>query len=245
MTDIINDNLILIGGKSAGGKTASLMYLNDPKNIIYLNCEAGKKPPFADKFRKLTVTNPAQVTKAFKDAEEHPKIHTIIVDTLTFLMNMYESQHVLTATGENKFKAWADYAEFFQQKLMQDVVAKSTKNVIILAHTSDLLSESENVMETLVKVKGSTMNQGVEAYFCSVVTAKKIALNKLEKYKNKYLDITPEDEILGFKYVFQTRLTKESVHERIRGPIGMWSIDETFIDNNAQYLLDKLHEYYK
>ena len=67
----------------------------------------------------------------------------------------------------------------------------------------------------------------------------------IEKYKNKYLTITPDDETLGFKYVFQTRLTKESVHERIRGPIGMWSIDETFIDNNAQYLLDKLHEYYK
>ena len=36
-----NDNLVLIGGESAGGKTASLRNLNNPEGIIYLNCEAG------------------------------------------------------------------------------------------------------------------------------------------------------------------------------------------------------------
>ncbi len=37
----INDNLILLGGKSATGKSASLMNLRDPQGVIYLNCEAG------------------------------------------------------------------------------------------------------------------------------------------------------------------------------------------------------------
>ncbi|MCI4435672.1 MAG: hypothetical protein JHC33_02520, partial [Ignisphaera sp.] len=58
------------------------------------------------------------------------------------------------------------------------------------------------------------------------------------------LEITPEEEALGFKYVFQTRLTKETVNERIRSPLKMWSADETFIDNNLQYVIDRLHEYY-
>ena len=238
-----NTNNILVGGKSAGGKTASLKDLIDPTGVVYMNCEAGKEVPFPDKFKKLTITNPLQIEEAFKEAEKHDSIHTLVIDTLTFLMDMYESQKVLTATAENKFKAWSDYAQYFKH-LMQDNVAKSTKNVIFLAHTMDILNEGEGVMETLVKVKGSTMNQGVEAYFCNVVAAKKVSLTKLEPYKNKLLIITPDDEILGFKYVFQTRLTKDSINERIRSPMGMWEIEETFIDNNAQFLLNRLKEYY-
>ena len=234
---------ILVGGKSAGGKTASLKDLLNPSGVVYLNCEAGKEVPFPDKFKKITITNPLQIETAFIEAEKHKNIHTIVVDTLTFLMDMYESQKVLTAPPDAKYKAWSDYAQYFKH-LMQDNVAKSTKNVIFMAHTMDVLNEGEGVMETLIKVKGSTMNQGVEAYFCNVVAAKKVPLTKLEPYKNKFLIITPEDETLGYKYVFQTKLTKDTVNERIRSPIGMWSIDETFIDNNAQFLLDRLHEYY-
>jgi hypothetical protein len=99
-------------------------------------------------------------------------------------------------------------------------------------------------METKVKFKGSIMNQGVEAYFCNVIAAKKMALNKLEKYNNPHLIITPQEEALGFKYVFQTQLTKETVNEALRGPMGLWSTDETFIDNDVQFVLDRLHAFY-
>lgn len=37
----INDHLVLLGGKSATGKSASLMNLENPKGVLYLNCEAG------------------------------------------------------------------------------------------------------------------------------------------------------------------------------------------------------------
>ncbi len=62
--------------------------------------------------------------------------------------------------------------------------------------------------------------------------------------KSDLFTITPEDEIVGFKYVFQTRLTKETVNERIRSPVGMWDLNETFIDNNLQNVLDRLHKFY-
>jgi hypothetical protein len=58
------------------------------------------------------------------------------------------------------------------------------------------------------------------------------------------LKITPEEEALGFKYVFQTKLTKESVNERLRGPMGLWSTKETFIDNDVQLVLDRLQKFY-
>lgn len=36
-----NDHLVLIGGKSGGGKSASLRNLPEPEGVLYLNCEAG------------------------------------------------------------------------------------------------------------------------------------------------------------------------------------------------------------
>lgn len=233
---------MLIAGKSAAGKSASLRNLRDPEGVLFLNCEAGKDLPMPAKFRKMTVTDPYQVWDAFDKAEQSEKIHTVVIDTFTFLMDMFESLHVLTAT--NTMKAWGEYAQFVKT-LMQDKVANSTKNVIILAHTMDILNEGEGIMETLVKVKGSTMNQGVEAYFSVVIAAKKMSLKKLEAYKNDHLIITPEEELNGFKYVFQTLLTKETVNERIRSPMGLWTRQETFIDNDAQFVLDQLNEYYK
>ena len=242
MTQTMNKRLVLIAGKSAAGKSASLRNLRDPEGVLFLNCEAGKDLPMPAKFRKLIVTDPYQVWDAFDKAESSEKIHTIVIDTFTFLMDMFESVHVLPAT--NTMQAWGQYAQFVKT-LMQDRVAKSSKNVIVLAHTMDLLNESEGVMETLVKVKGSTMNQGVEAFFSTVVAAKKVPLKKLEKYQNPHLIITPEEEAVGFKYVFQTLLTKDTVNERIRSPMGLWSVNETFIDNDAQFLLDQLDAYYQ
>jgi hypothetical protein len=127
---------------------------------------------------------------------------------------------------------------------MQQYVAKSSKNIVFTAHTSDVMNESEMAQETLVKVKGSVMNQGVESYFSTVISTKKVSLKQLKNYQNPLLVITPEEEALGYKYVFQTKITRESVHERMRGPIGMWSANETYIDNNLQHLINKLHQYY-
>ncbi|MNE86862.1 hypothetical protein D3C80_1839960 [compost metagenome] len=56
--------------------------------------------------------------------------------------------------------------------------------------------------------------------------------------------ITDEDKELGYKHVFQTRPTKTTTGERIRSPMGMFSRDQTFMDNDAQLLLDHLNRYY-
>jgi len=244
MTDLItNDNLILVSGKSATGKSASLKDLKDQPGVIYINCENGKKLPFKSDFKKLNVTASAQVFQAFEQAEKMPEVHTIIVDTLTYMMDLYEGTKVLNS--ENTMKAWGNYAQYFKI-LMSQVVAKSTKNVIFLAHTSDVLNESEMVNETIVKVKGSLMNQGIESYFSTVISTKKLPLAKLTDINaaSKLCEISEEDKLLGFKYVFQTRLTKETVNERIRSPMGMWDVKETYIDNNVQNVINRLHEYY-
>ena len=241
MTQQVNDNLVLLVGKSASGKSASLMGLTDPEGVMYLNCEAGKKLPFRAKFKQYTITDPLQVNEAFQVAEDKPEIHTNVVDTLTYLLDMYESQYVQGSADTQK--AWGNFAQYFKTLMQQDV-AKSTKNVVFLAHTMDQLNAGEMVMETKVPVKGALKNNGIESYFSMVIAAKKKTLKDLKDYSNPLLTITPEEEALGFKHVFQTRITKETVNERIRAPLGMWDVKETFIDNNMQLVFDRLKEYY-
>jgi hypothetical protein len=236
-----NTNLVLIVGKSTSGKSASLRNLKNPEGVIYLQCETNKRLPFADKFKKQVVTDPRQVPAIIQQAEDHDKIHTVVVDTITFLMDMYESKFCVNSKDGRK--AWGDYAQYWK-KLMQQTVASSSKNIIMLAHTMDVFNEGESIMENRVKVKGSLMNQGIEAYFCNVIACKKMPIKSLENYSSALLTYTPEEEALGYKYVYQTKLTKETIHESIRGPLNLWNTSETYIDNDAQLVLDRLHEYY-
>lgn len=99
MSDI-NNQLVLIAGLSAGGKTASLRNLPNQEKWLYINCEAGKRPSFKNKFFSVTVTDPLQVFEAFEYAKANPdKIEGIIIDSLTYLMDMYESVYVLKAAN--------------------------------------------------------------------------------------------------------------------------------------------------
>ena len=241
MSQTVNDHLVLLGGQSATGKSASLREINDPEGVLYLNAEAGKRLPFKAKFLQKTITDPLQVFEAFDWAETQSKVHTIIVDSVTYLLDMYESLYIFGSSDGQK--AWGEFAQYFKN-LMQQKVAASTKRVVFTAHTINILNKTEMVMETKVPVKGSTKNTGIESYFSNVISSKKMTLKELEPYKSALLVITPEEEALGFKYVFQTKLTKDTVNERIRGPMGMWSNNETFIDNNMQLVLNRLQEYY-
>ena len=242
MTQQYNDQLILLCGKSATGKSTSLMGLKNPEGVMYLNCESGKKLPFKSKFKQYTITDPYQIFEAFDAAAGMDDVHTIVVDSLTYLLDMFESVYVLPST--NGMQAWGQFAQYFKN-LMQQYVAKSTKNVIFTAHTSDTLNEGEMVLETKVPVKGSLKNNGIESYFTVVMASKKVPLKSLKEYDSTLLTVTPEEEALGFKYVFQTKITKESVNERLRGPLGLFDTKETFIDNNMQLVIDRLHTYYQ
>ena len=156
-------------------------------------------------------------------------------------MDMFETKYVNTSS--NTMQAWGAYADFFKT-LMQQETALVPQNVIFTAHTSDVFNDKESVMETKVKIKGSVMNIGVEAFFNNIVYAKKVPLRTLENYQNDNLHITETDEMLGYKHVLQTRLTKDTINEKIRSNDDMWNVNETYIDGNVQLVLNRLNEYY-
>lgn len=238
----LNNQLVLVSGMSSTGKSASLRNLRNQEKWFYLNCESGKALPFANKFRDFRIEDPYQVVEAFDYAHEHPdEVEGIIIDSLTFLMDMFESQYVIPAADTRKM--WQAYNQFFKT-IMQDKVIKFNKPTIILAHTQDFTDESTMEIKTYVPVKGALKNQGAEAFFTTVVSTKRKSLKDLKDLKNDMLHITEDEEIDGFKYVFQTRIDKKSIGERIRSPMGLFSRSETFIDNDCQILLDHLKEYY-
>ena len=78
-----------------------------------------------------------------------------------------------------------------------------------------------------------------------MVATKKIAIKELEKFGSKLLKITDEEKELGYKHVFQTRITKATTGERLRSPMGMFEKSETYTDNDAQLLIDHLADFYK
>lgn len=238
-----NHNIILIAGKATTGKSTSLMGLHDQEGVMYLNCESNKELPFPHKFQSYTITDPMQVLEAFDYAETDPKIHTIALDSLTFLMDMFESTYIQGAVDTRS--AWGEYAQFYNM-LTQQKMANSTKRIVVIAHTADVVNEVENVREVRVKLKGSIMNKGVEASFTTVLATKKVDLEKLSAYKNPLL--LPEGEgytdDYGYRHVFQTNPTKDTVNEHIRTPLKLFSKQETFIDNDIEKAFERLATFY-
>ena len=239
-----NDQLVLICGISGTGKSASLRNIPNQENWLYLNTEAGKRLPFRNKFRNggYRITDPYQIYEAFDMAiNDDPSVEGIIIDSITFLMDLFESMYVLNSS--NTMKAWSDYGQYFKVLLQQKITAFG-KPVIIIAHVRDDLDEKAMEIKTAVPIKGALKNNGVEAYFSTVVAAKKIAIKELEKFGSNLLTITDEERELGFKHVFQTRITKNTVGERIRSPMGLFTKEQTYMDNDAQALLSHLRRFY-
>lgn len=239
-----NDQLVLICGFSGTGKSASLMNIPNKDKWLYLNTESGKRLPFKNNFKSVRVKHPDDVIQAFDLAiNNKDKVDGIILDSLTFLMEMYETKCIIESEEKNKMNLWSNYNQYFK-KIFQDKVIKFEKPVIITAHVQSTLDESKMEMTTSVPVKGALKGTGVEAYFSTIVATKKVPLTVLENYKSDLLHITETDELLGYKHVFQTRLTKDTTGERIRSPLGMFEVNETFMDNDVNLLLKRLNEFY-
>lgn len=218
------------------------MNIRNQDKWFYFNCEAGKRLPFKNNFNQQVIVNPYDVHNYMDEIiNNKDKVDGIVIDSLTFLMDMFETQYIIGSA--NTMQGWSLYAQFFKI-LMQQKIPLFGKPVIIIAHTLDTLNEKAMEMETSVPIKGALKNQGIEAYFSTVVSPKKMALKDLEPYKSDMLHISEDDEILGYKHVFQTRLTKTTVGERIRSPMGLFTRDQTFVDPDAQQLLDHLKAFY-
>lgn len=235
--------LVLIAGVPASGKTASLMNLKNQEKVFYLSTEAMKPLPFPNKFKTLKkgLENPMDIFPLFKQIEENKDIDTIIIDSLTFLMDMFESKFIV---GNKSFESWQSYQQFFKS-LMQDVIGQSSKTWILIAHNASEL-KNNGEYKFYVPIKGSLKNTGIEAYFSIIVYSRRVPIEELEEleYDPEYLTITDRDRRVGYKHIFQCEPTKELADSRIRSPLGCFNEKQVFINNDCQLLLDHLDKYY-
>lgn len=243
MSSDMNTQLILIAGESTTGKSFSLKNIPNQSDWMYLNTEAGKRQPYKNDFATINVSDPYEVHDAFQHLIDFPEEYTgVIVDSLSFLMDMVESQYVLTAPDTRS--AWGDYAQFMKT-MMQQLVVQADKPTIFTAHTRGVQNPKTLSYNYNVPIKGALANQGIEAYFSTVVHTKVLTLDDLEPYMNNgLLTLTEDEEEMGIKHVFQTRPTKDTANDRIRSPFGMFTREQTYMDNDAIVLLNHLNEFY-
>lgn len=236
----MSKRIIVIAGPASAGKTASLRDLENQKRVLFLHCEAGKDIPFKNNFHIEHITDPLDIPDLIADAEESGNYDTVVIDSLTMMMELYESVHV-TGSADTR-AAWGEYANFFKD-LMQQYIGPSEMSFILLSHLDYEVIEEGEPPVYFIPVKGSLKKVGLAAYFGQIVVATKLPIKSI-KCRNDLLNITPKEEAVKFKYVFQTQITASSTGSVIRGPFDMWSDDEVYIDNNAQHLLDALEDYY-
>lgn len=234
-------HLVLITGESGTGKSTSLYKIKDHRSVLYLNCEGLKQVPFKNDFRTAQITDPYQIPDLINAANDQPNIEYIVIDTLTYLLDMFVSLYVNNA--KDTFKAWRDMQEYFKD-LVYVRFANSNKNILVLAHTEVIFDEAKGTISCKVPVPGGLKKKSIESWFNNIVSTKVMSLHQLNSYKNDYLNITEDNLIDEYKYVFQTRKTKDTKHEMMRGPLYMWTRDETFIDNDVVVLMDKLDKMY-
>ncbi len=157
--DTGNNNIVLIVGEPASGKSASLMNMSTPERIAYLNADL-KKLPFKTKFGKnVTIPDPAAIIPTIKAIEESADLDSGIIDTITFLMNAYEKQYINTSTDAYP---WKHYANFYADVI--GAIKSGTKNYAILAHVKKIMNDEDMIMETVVPVKGAVKAIGVNLY---------------------------------------------------------------------------------
>lgn len=239
-----NPKSILVAGESGAGKSACLRNLRGGEGVLYINCEGGKPLPFKNKFKRVTIDDPEEIFHLYQQVIDNPgRFHTIVIDTVSFMMDRYESVHVIGSS--NTMAAWGNYGQFFKT-LMYDYVAKFEGYSVMLGHVDAVLDESTGKFSYTVPVKGALKKNGLEAYFTTVVGAKKATIKEIEKdaKEGKLLKISDRDRDVGYKHVFQTRTTRATVGDRIRSPFGLFDDDETFIENDVQLVIDQLVGYY-
>lgn len=235
-----NNLIVAVVGLAGNGKSASLEYIPNQPDWLYLNCETNKPLPFNHKFNEVVIKSPAKLATYVQQAAANAKCKGIIIDTLTSALDMQEMYAKRTA--EDKYQIWDKYRDYILN-LFQNGVANCNKPIIFICHV-EMAKDIKGRSKLAIAVKGSTANRGIESFFTNIVYADYVDLDELDEYKNDYLHINEDEKLDDGKYVFQTRKTSSGVGLNIRSTKGLWSRNETYIDNNIMHVINKLQAFY-
>lgn len=219
-----NQKIFLLIGDSGSGKTSSMRNMPLEKTAL-LNTEQKTMLPFKGAnrlYKHGSISNVDTFLPALDKLIEDEKVEYIVLDSLSFLLNMFEMQKVRTST--NTMKAWGDYGDFYKQIIHK--IKSSKKNFVIMVHPKDVYDEKTMIMKTTAFSKGS--NSGfIEADFNVVV----------------YTDVSiGEDELP--RYRFLVKKTKETIGKSVKSPFDMFKTPYTE-SNDIMEVFAAIDEYIK
>ncbi len=230
--------MVLIVGAPAAGKSVCLRNLRDMDSYVYINAE-NKRLPFKDGFLDSVAVEDAKDVLDFIDTvEETPECKGAVLDSISFLMAMYERQYVIGSA--NTMKAWGDYGTFYNTLMHK--MKTGTKRYIVTGHEDKFLNDETGSFEARVPVKGAVGKVGIVADFTIVVSVAKISTGKLKGFENSYLTITDKEASRKQKHVFITE-TYKGEGLLTRSPWEFWEEGEVFLDNDINHVLDKIKGY--
>lgn len=217
-----NYSLFLLVGKSGSGKTSSLRNMPLEETVL-INAEAKSMLPFkgAKRLYKHFIVN--DITKFQRGLDvvlSDEKVKYVVIDSLTFLMSMYEIQVVNQAV--NTMKAWGEYAVFYKEIIHK--LKTSKKNVVVTVHPCETLDEATGIINQCASVKGSLRGM-IEADFNVVI----------------YTHIF-NDEEGNLKYGFLTNKTKDTIGLSVKSPFGMFETS-MLSDNDVMVIFNTLDKF--
>ncbi len=204
------DKTLLIVGDTGTGKTTSMEDL-PLKHTIYINVD-GKMLPFRAKslYKHVNLESTEQLINGMIAAEDDPQVEFVVVDTLTFLGDMFYTEHIEHAS--NGMAGWAAYKSYINKVL--NMAKKSSKHYVFLAHAQDVYDEKEMITKSFGKIQGSLKGGGLEQHFTFVL----------------YSQVVKGDDGMP-KYVFQTNKSKQNMGVSAKTPRGIFT--EPYTEANS------------
>ncbi len=218
----MNKKMILIVGPTSTGKTTSLRNLPLERSA-YIDIDRKSIKGFKDmdKFKEwVKLDYIDHLIPGLIGLEADPDCDYIIIDTLSFGLDMFVAQHIDTAADTRA--AWGEYKKWYKELIHH--IKTSKKSYIILMHDKSIFNEESMEVKTTAYAQGSISGK-IEADFAVVA------------YTHKYVN---EDGLPA--YGFLVGPTKETIALSAKAPMGMFN-EPLVPDNDILTLFKAIEEY--
>ncbi len=211
---------LLIVGKSSTGKSSSLRNLDFDKTVL-INAEA-KTPPFR-KFKTLMKhiypENTQQILNGMHQMEEEKEKLTIVIDSISMLMDMYYAENIKDAS--NSMAGWSHYKDYFLELI--NFAKRSKHNYVFTALAKDTYNDKEMITETFASVQGSLFKM-IESHFSVVL----------------HTVVVDEEGELKHKFITNKDVANKGLS--CKSPMEMF--EHKYIDNDVVKAFHTMEEYY-
>jgi len=217
-----NKKMILVVGPTGSGKTTSLRNLDKSKTAyIDFDRKAIKAFKDMDKFREwVKIDFVDHLIPGLLGLEADPECDTIVIDTLSFALDMFVAQKIDTAADTRA--AWGDYKKWYKELI--HLAKASKKSYIFLTHEKSVYNESAMETKTCAYAQGSISGM-IEADFAVVA------------YTHKFVG---SDGMPAFGMLVGP--TKDTLALSAKSPMSMF--DSPLIpDNDVNILIKAADEY--